>query len=88
MRRTYREHVPDSATARLDTVKTELFNKKDEILLSYAKTHPNSYVALWELVAELSTGYRPRMNDIFAQFSEAVRQSYTGKELAKRLQTQ
>jgi hypothetical protein len=88
MRRTYRGHVPDSATARLDTVKTGLFNKKDDILLSYAKTHPTSYVALWELVAELSTGYRPRMNDIFAQFSEAVRQSYTGKELAKRLQAQ
>lgn len=85
LRRTYRGHVPDSATSRLDTVKTDLFNKKDEILLSYVKTHPNSYVALWELVAELSTGYRGRMNDIFGQLSEAVRQSYTGKELAKRL---
>jgi hypothetical protein len=86
LRRTYRGHVPDSVTTSFNNARTTLYDKKDSILLNYTKTHPNSYVALWELVAELSTGYRPRMDDIFAQFSEAISQSYTGKELAKRLQ--
>jgi hypothetical protein len=86
LRRAYRGHVPDSVNTALNDAKNALFNKKDSLLFNYTKTHPDSFVALWELVAELSTGYRPRMADIFAQFSETIRQSYTGKELYKRLQ--
>jgi hypothetical protein len=87
LRRIYHGHVPDSVSLALDSARTGLFNRKDEILLNYVRTHSSSYVALWELVAEYQAGYRPYMDKIFAQFSEAIRQSYTGMALAARLQT-
>ena len=85
LRRSYGGHVPDSVTTALAGQRATLLNKKDSALLNYTRSHPNSYVALWELVGEWSTGYRPAMDAIFAQFSEAIRQSYTGQELSKRL---
>ncbi|MDP3912924.1 MAG: TlpA disulfide reductase family protein [Bacteroidota bacterium] len=58
----------------------------DSILLNYTKANPNSFVSLWKLIYEFSgNGYESIYDSIYAQFSTTIKNTYTGKVLAKKL---
>lgn len=64
-----------------------LEHKKDLILWRYTKEHPNSFVALWELVGRSNSGYRPIYDSIYDQFSINIKQTVTGKRLYDQLRS-
>lgn len=57
----------------------------DSTLLLYTRKHPSSYVALWELIDEFSSGYKPVYDGIYNQFSEKIKTTFTGKALKRQL---
>ncbi|MEO7049281.1 MAG: TlpA disulfide reductase family protein [Ferruginibacter sp.] len=76
------------------TISTNLSNEYDSlqkyrriVLLSYVKYHPNSFVALWKLIGWFGYGYEPIYDSIYDQFSIAIKNTYAGKALAKKLHT-
>lgn len=64
------------------THQKDSLNKKEwELLSDYIKTHPDSYVALWELVRLFEDSYQDAFPGMFSHFSKDIRNSYTGKVL-------
>jgi peroxiredoxin len=53
--------------------------------LDYVKNHPDSYVVLWDVIAELSEGYRPVLDSIYDGLSVKMKKSYVGAVLAEKL---
>ncbi|PZX59506.1 TlpA disulfide reductase family protein [Hydrotalea sandarakina] len=56
-----------------------------ETIQQYTKKNPDSYMALWQLARMLSFNYNPHLDTAFAYLSDAVKMSYTGTSLAKKL---
>ncbi len=61
--------------------------KKENFLLAYTKENPNSYVALWKLIDKFSSGYEDIFDSVYAQFSDSIKTTFTGKILAEKLST-
>jgi thiol-disulfide isomerase/thioredoxin len=82
------QELRESYTNAIQSVQNEdpAGTKKDRVLLQYTKTHPNSFVALWELVFRFSYGYKPVFDSIYSQFSTSLKNTNTGKTLGKRLE--
>jgi peroxiredoxin len=51
----------------------------------YVKTHPDSYVALWDLIGQLEGGDAATFDPLYQAFSDKVRNSYPGRVLAEKL---
>ncbi len=64
-----------------------LNHKQDLILLQYTKEHPDSFVALWELVSELNSGYQSIYDSIYSQLSLNLKHTVTGKRLYEQLRS-
>jgi len=63
---------------------TESKNKGD-FILNYTKSHKTSFVALWELIHIMKSGYDPIYDSIYAQFDESIKNTFTGKIVEKKL---
>lgn len=83
----YHKNVPTTTLASFSREFNTLSRRKDTILWNYAKQYPNSYVALWELVARSHSGYRAIYDSIYAGFSTDLKHTVTGKKLYKQLQS-
>lgn len=83
----YKGHIPDSLRIFLSSIEKDLTNKSRIILLSYVRKNPGSYVALWKLIGQFSSGYYPFYDSLYDAFSDTLRHSYTGRILAQRLAT-
>lgn len=59
---------------------------KRSILQHYIKLHPDSYVAMWELILQLRRGYATPFTDMYGQFSKQVQRSHTGVVLKEKLE--
>ncbi len=59
--------------------------KKDVIIFNYIKKHPNSYVAMWKLIDAFGNSYWPLLDSCNANFSNTLKNSYTGKVLATKI---
>jgi thiol-disulfide isomerase/thioredoxin len=55
--------------------------------MTYVRAHPDSYVALWDLISQLGWGYNPVLDSIYEGLSVAVKGSYPGEVLRKRLRS-
>ena len=55
------------------------------MLFHYAKKRPYSYVALWEIVRQLHSGYDPLLDSAFMELSLEIKKSITGKALSGKL---
>lgn len=65
--------------------KDSLNIKEWKLLSDYIKTHPDSYVALWELVRQFEDSYQDVFPAMFKFFSKDIRNSYTGKVLNEKM---
>ncbi|QOW11042.1 TlpA family protein disulfide reductase [Kaistella flava (ex Peng et al. 2021)] len=62
------------------------FDKKQELISSYIKEHPNSYVALWEIVNDYTLyNYNPTYLENMEFFSNEIKQSSFYKKLYSKL---
>jgi thiol-disulfide isomerase/thioredoxin len=55
--------------------------------LAYVRAHPDSYVVLWDLISILGNGYKPIFDSIYEGLSVAIKSSYPGMVLRKRLKS-
>lgn len=75
------KQVPKEFLDNYTHQKDSLNTKEGELLSGYIKAHPDSYVALWELVRLFEDSYQDVFPGMFSHFSKDVRNSYTGKVL-------
>ena len=70
-----------------DTIKNwdEKMAGKYEYLLQYAKKHPDSYVALWEISGMSKDGYNSRIDSAFAVLSDKMKFSNPGTRIQNEL---
>ncbi|HZK63034.1 MAG TPA: hypothetical protein VFC34_02755 [Puia sp.] len=68
----YGKNLPDSLRIRDSNEYELLFYNKSKMLLNYAKEHPSSYVALWDLIHRLHSGYKAMYDSVYAQFSDDI----------------
>ena len=69
----------------ISSVENNSTSKSDSVLFRYTKTHPNSFVALWELIFRISDRYSPIFDSIYSQFSPSIRKTYAWNRLGKQL---
>lgn len=81
----YDTKVPDSIRVLYLAELKNSYQQHDSVMLSYVKSHPNSYVALWKLIELFQFGYEPIFQDIYNSFSKSVKQTPTGKLLGQRI---
>ncbi|NIG56728.1 TlpA disulfide reductase family protein [Chitinophaga sp. Cy-1792] len=81
-----KEHkLTDSITANYNHQHDSIIINRKKILNNYVISHPDSYAALWELVLRLKDSYDELYKQAFDRLSPAVRASYTGTALKRRL---
>lgn len=85
LHRVYNNKLPLAISTSLSAEYNTLMNGLRLNLLSYVKEHPNSFVGLWKLLGLFGYGYEPVYDSIYDQFSIALKNTSTGKELAKQL---
>lgn len=85
LNRKYNNKLPLAISTNLSDEFDSILKYRGIVLLSYVKEHPNSYVALWNLIYRFGFGYEPIYDSIYNHFSTAIKNTYTGKELAKKL---
>src|SRR5665213_2842382 len=81
----YNHKLPLAISAYLSVEFDSVLKYRSIVLLGYVKEHPYSYVALWNLIGWFGYGYEPIYDTIYDHFSMAIKNTYTGKELAKNL---
>ena len=81
----YHNKLPLTISAYLSDEFDSILKYRGVVLLSYVKQHPNSYVAFWNLIGWFGYGYEPIYDSIYDHFSMSIKNTYTGKELAKNL---
>jgi thiol-disulfide isomerase/thioredoxin len=85
LRHKFNNKLPVGISAFLSDEFDSVLKYRGAVLLSYVKQHPNSYVALWNLIGWFGFGYEPIYDSIYDQFSKPIKNTYTGKSLAKKL---
>lgn len=81
----YKSILPDSINAKLDAEYKSLDAESDQILLSFVKKNPESFLGLWSIIRLTSWGYEKMFDDAFAQYTDAITTSYAGKVLSAQL---
>ena len=81
----YNHKLPVAISAYLSDEFDSVLKYRSIVLLGYVKKHPDSYVAFWNLIGWFGYGYEPIYDSIYDHFSMAIKNTYTGKELAKKL---
>jgi len=81
----YKGKIPPDIHKSFVDRKEELHKQSDSTLLVYVKEHPNSYVAMWSLIDEFSSGYIAVFDSIYSVFSEKLRKSNVGIILKQQL---
>ena len=85
LNRIYNNKLPLLISTNLSDEFDSILKYSSIVLLCYVKDHPNSYVALWKLIGRFGFGYEPIYDSIYDQFSIAIKNTYAGKSLAKKL---
>lgn len=57
----------------------------DSIVLKYVKKNPHSYIGLWNLINEFSSGYKPIYDSTYNFFSKQIKQATVGKVLGAKI---
>ncbi len=85
LNKAYQGNIPDTLNNLLSTIQKGLTQKEHDIYISYVKKDPGSYVALWNLIMQLSSGYQPFYDSLYNVFSDSIKQTYTGRILKQKL---
>ncbi|MBB3187083.1 peroxiredoxin family protein [Microbacter margulisiae] len=82
----FKSKIPQDMIFHIQKEYNVLIHKKDSVLFQYTKIHPNSYVALWELVDRFTIdGYKSIYDSIYVHLSSKIKNTYTGEILAQKL---
>lgn len=82
----YPKGIPDSLKTKMDLMNQALYNESDQMLLAYIKDNPGSYWAFWRLIHLMNFGYESIFEQIMPLFADSIKESSTGKKLAKILE--
>jgi len=83
--KTYKNNIPEKDAAVIKKTKDSIDRENKMIIWQYAKRHPDSYIILWTTSKQLTNGYEPIFDSIYNCLSEPLRNTHTGRELAKKL---
>lgn len=87
LRQKYQDEIPDEVALELEKEYKSMYAQSDSILMQYVADHPDSYLALWKLVELYGfVGYEDIYASTYAHFSDALKNTYTGKVLGKKLE--
>jgi peroxiredoxin len=82
----YNGRFPDSVQNKVDSIRTELREKRFSTIKDYIISHPDSYVAMWKLLEEIEIyGYKKKLAESYSSFSEKLRASTIGKIVKDKL---
>jgi thiol-disulfide isomerase/thioredoxin len=81
----FNDKIPDSLLQKISKKRVLLINNRNKILYDYTKKHPNSYVAMWELIKKMTEGYSPIYDSIYFQFSDNLKNTFEGRKLGENL---
>lgn len=81
------EKVSDDIRVAIEQEFKGYYAEIDSIRLAYISSHPDSYVALWRFIKLFSSfGYESIYDATYAQFSDSIKNTHTGKVLARKLE--
>ncbi len=84
--RVYQNKIPNEIKIELQSELVRYYEESDSVLLSYVTSHPDSYIAFWKFIRLFGGfGFEPIFDDIFEQFSDSLKNTYTGKILKQNL---
>ncbi|MEK6480573.1 TlpA disulfide reductase family protein [Catalinimonas sp. 4WD22] len=87
LRQKYQDDIPDEVALELEKEYKSIYAQSDSLLMQYVADHPDSYLALWKLVELFGfVGYEDIYVSAYAHFSDALKNTYTGKVLGEKLQ--
>jgi len=80
--------TPDIANKSMDEYRGRYFTaiRNKGTLLQYARSYPDSYIALWALVSYVNFGYRPVYDTVYSALAPELRNTHTGKIIAQQIQ--
>ncbi len=85
IRNIYGKNLPDSLQLNYENDYNRLQLEKKGRLLTYIKEHPDSYAALWDLIHSLESGYASILDSEYTQFSDSIKNTFTGRVLGQKL---
>jgi peroxiredoxin len=81
----YKNKIPAIYLAKYADKKDILVVKSKMTLLEYTREHPNSFVALWEIVNGLHNGYDSTLDSSYKYLSRGLQSNFTGTALRQKL---
>jgi len=81
----YNRNIPANIKLELEKELKQEYAMHDSVLLNYVSAHPNSWLAFWNFVNLSNFGYENIFDTIFANFSDSIKNTYSGIALANRL---
>jgi peroxiredoxin len=81
----YPSGLPEAIKAELDAEMKSIYEENDRALLSFVAQNPDSYLGLWLLIRLSNWGYESIFDDIFENFSTAIKQTAPARVLSKKL---
>ena len=85
LREKYPDGIPETLKGEMKVKIQSLYNEGDRNLLAYVQQNPGSYWALWRLIHLTNFGYEKVFDEIMPLFADAIKDSYSGRGLAKIL---
>jgi len=83
----YNGKIPDSVNNRFDSIRYKMREKRFVAIYNYIAGHPDSYVAMWELLLEVLTyGYKEKLEEAYKRFSDKLKKSGVGNIVYIELQ--
>lgn len=81
-----KEKIPSDFFGRYENVEKRFSLKEDSLLISYVKTNPDSFVALWKIIGKFErNGYAPVYEEIFNNFSPGLKSKKTAQTLQQAI---
>lgn len=86
LQKIFGDTIPALLTSILSKEKLQIAVDKDSTILHFIKTHPESFVSMWQLVDKLAQGYTPFLNVAYNYLSPSIKNTFSGKLLFKKIQ--
>jgi thiol-disulfide isomerase/thioredoxin len=87
LRKKYPNGIPQELNIASSIERQAIYDQGDRNLLTYVIDNPGSYWALWRLISLTNFGYETIFDEIFLHFNDAIKNGYSGKNLAELLRT-
>jgi thiol-disulfide isomerase/thioredoxin len=85
LRKKYPSGLPEDLKLATDIKRQSNYDEGDRNLLKFVKENPASYWALWRLTHLMQFGYEKIFSEIYLEFNDSIKNSYSGLALAKVL---